>query len=133
MRHIRGRLAAVSVRAAFVAGAWVGGALGLVVGAVLGAILAWGAGTILEWQRDLGFTLGVARSLLPLGEQVGALRWVSSTWWLVVPAVAVAVAIVAGLTGGLIGALLAVAYNRSPRHAAVVVELPESEEAGDQG
>ena len=131
MRHIRGRLAAVSVRAAFVAGAWVGGALGLVVGAVLGAILAWGAGTILEWQRDLGFTLGVARSLLPLGEQVAALRWVSSTWWLVVPAVALAVAIVAGLTGGLIGALLAVAYNRSPRHAAVVVELPESEESAD--
>lgn len=128
MRLVRGRLAAVSVRASFVAGAWVGGALGLVVGAVLGAIFAWSAGSVLEWQRDLGFTLGVARSLLPLGDQVGALRWISSTWWLVIPAVAVAVAIVAGVTGGLIGALLAAAYNRSPRHAAVVVELPDSTE-----
>ena len=128
MRLIRGRLAAVSVRAAFVAGAWVGGALGLVVGAVLGAILAWSAGSVLEWQRDLGFTLGVARSLLPLGDQVVALRWVSSTWWVVIPVVALAAALVAALTGGLIGALLAAAYNRSPRHAAVVVELPESDE-----
>ena len=132
MKLVRGRLAAVSVRAAFVAGAWVGGALGLVVGAVVGAVLAWSAGTILEWQRDLGFTLGVARSLLPLGEQVGALRWISGTWWLVVPAVALVVAIVAGITFGLIGALLAAAYNRSPRHASVVVELPESEERVDK-
>ena len=128
MRLLRGRLAGVSVRASFVAGAWVGGALGLVVGAVLGALVAWAAGSVLEWQRDLGFTLGVARSLLPLGDQVTALRWISSTWWLVIPAVALLVAIVAGLTGALIGALLAAAYNRSPRHAAVVVELAESNE-----
>jgi hypothetical protein len=134
MRLVRGRLAAVSVRATFVAGAWVGAALGLVIGAVLGAVLAWGAGSVLEWQRDLGFTLGVARSLLPLGDQVGALRWVSSTWWLVIPAAAAAMALLVGLIGGLIGALLAAAYNRSPRHAAVVVELPgteEPEEASD--
>ena len=130
MRLVHGRLAAVSLRASFVAGAWVGAALGLVAGAVLGAILAWAAGSILEWQRDLGFTLGVARSLLPLGDQVSALRWVSSTWWLVIPAVALAVAMVAGLTGGMIGALLAAAYNRTPRHAAIVVELPDSDEEG---
>jgi hypothetical protein len=132
MRLVRGRLAAVSVRASFGAGAWVGAALGLVVGALLGAVLAWFAGTVLEWQRDLGFTLGVARGLLPLGEQAAALRWISSTWWLVVPAVALAFAIVSGLVGGLIAALLAAVYNRTPRHAAVVVELPETadEEAG---
>lgn len=130
MRMIRGRLAAVSVRASFLAGAWVGAALGLVIGAVLGAVLAWFAGSVLEWQRDLGFTLGVARSLLPLGEQVGALRWIASTWWLVVPVAALAGAGIAGLIGGLIGALLAAAYNRSPRHAAVVVELPD-EVAGE--
>jgi hypothetical protein len=134
MRLVRGRLAAVSVRASFVAGAWVGAALGFVIGAVLGAVLAWGAGSVLEWQRDLGFTLGVARSLLPLGQQVGALRWISSTWWLVIPAAAAGMALLVGLIGGLIGALLAAAYNRSPRHAAVVVELPgteETEEAPD--
>ncbi len=87
VRLVRGRLAAVSVRASFGAGAWVGGALGLVIGAVLGAILAWFAGTLLEWQRDLAFTLGVARALLPLGDQVGALRWISSTWYAVIPVV----------------------------------------------
>jgi hypothetical protein len=130
MRLVRGRLAAVSVRASFGAGAWVGGALGLVIGAVLGAILAWFAGTLLEWQRDLAFTLGVARALLPLGDQVGALRWISTTWYVVIPATAIVVALVAGLIGGLIGALAAAAYNRSPRHAAVVVELPGAEEEG---
>jgi uncharacterized membrane-anchored protein YhcB (DUF1043 family) len=128
MRLVRGRLAAVSVRASFGAGVWVGGTLGLVIGAVLGAILAWFVGTLLEWQRDLAFTLGVARALLPLGDQVGALRWISSTWYLVIPATAVLVALIAGLVGGLIGAIIAAGYNRSPRHAAVVVELPGSDD-----
>ncbi len=128
MKLVRGRLAAVSVRASFGAGAWVGITIGLVVGSVLGALLAWSAGTILGWQRDLAFTLGVARTLLPFGEQVGALRWISSEWYLAIPAVAVIFAALAGLVGGLLGALLAAAYNRSPRHAAVVVELPDEHE-----
>lgn len=127
MRLVHGRLAAVSVRASFGAGAWVGATLGLVIGALLGALLTWSAGTVLEWQRDLAFTLGVARALLPLGSQVAALRWISNTWFLVIPIVALAFALLAGLIGGLIGGLLAAAYNRSPRHAAVVVELPEDE------
>ena len=125
MRLVRGRLAAVSVRASFGAGAWVGVTLGLVIGSMLGALLAWSAGTLLGWQRDLAFTLGVARALLPLGDQVAALRWISTTWYLVIPATAVVVALVAGLVGGLIGALLAAVYNRSPRHATVVVEIPD--------
>jgi len=128
MRLVRGRLAAVSVRASFGAGAWVGGTLGLVIGAVLGAILAWFAGTLLEWQRDLAFTLGIARALLPLGDQVGALRWISNTWYLVIPVAGVLVAVIAGLIGGLIGAIIAAGYNRSPRHASVVVELPGSDD-----
>ena len=123
MRLVRGRLAAVSVRASFGAGAWVGGTLGLVIGAILGALLCWFAGTLLEWQRDLAFTLGVARSLLPLGDQVGALRWISSTWWAVIPATAVVVALVSALIGGLIGALIAAGSNRSPRPGAVGVAL----------
>jgi hypothetical protein len=125
MRLVRGRLAGVSVRASFGAGMWVGLMIGLVLGAILGALLAWFAGTVLDWQRELAFTLGVARTLLPFGDQVEALRWMSSTWYLVVPIVAVVTSLVVGLVGGLIGALLAAAYNRSPRHAAVVVELPE--------
>lgn len=128
MRLIRGRLAGISVRASFNAGLWVGLTVGLVLGAVLGALLAWFAGTVLAWQRELAFTLGVARTLLPLGDQVAALRWISSTWYLVIPAAAVGVALVSAVFGGLIGALLAAAYNRSPRHAAVVVELPEEKE-----
>lgn len=125
MRLVHGRLAGVSVRASFGAGLWVGFTIGLVIGAVVGALLVWFAGTMLEWQRDLAFTLGVARTLLPLGDQVVALRWISSTWYLVIPAVALAVALFIAIVGGLIGALLAAAYNRSPRHASVVVELPE--------
>ncbi|HET9416448.1 MAG TPA: hypothetical protein VFP30_02810 [Candidatus Limnocylindria bacterium] len=129
MRLIRGRLAGVSVRASFLAGMWVGLTGGLVIGAILGALLVWFAGTVLQWQRDLAFTLGVARTLLPLGDQVAALRWVSSTWFLVIPAVALGVAIITALFVGLIGALLAAAYNRSPRHADVVVELPDPDAA----
>ena len=125
MRLVRGRLAGVSVRASFGAGVWVGVTFGLVVGSLLGAVLAWSAGTILSWQRDLAFTLGVARTLLPLGDQVSALRWISSTWYLVIPATAVVFAVIAGLVGGLLAGLLAAAYNRSPRHAAVVVELAD--------
>jgi F0F1-type ATP synthase assembly protein I len=125
MRLVRGRLAAVSVRASFLAGMWVGITLGLVLGSILGALLVWGAGATLGWQRDLAFTLGVARALLPLGDQVAALRWVTSNWFLVIPATAMVVALVAGVVGGLIGALLAALYNRSPRHATVVVEIPD--------
>lgn len=128
MKLVHGRLAAVSVRASFGAGVWVGVMVGLALGAIAGALLAWFAGTMLEWQRDLAFTLGVARTLLPLGDQVVLLRWISSTWYLVIPLAALVVAGVTGLIGGLIGALLAASYNRSPRHAAVVVELPDGEE-----
>lgn len=131
MKLVHGRLAAVSVRASFGAGVWVGVMIGLVLGAVAGALLAWFTGTMLQWQRDLAFTLGVARTLLPLGDQVALLRWVSSTWYLVIPLAALVVATTSGLIGGLIGALLAASYNRSPRHAAVVVELPEGDEELD--
>lgn len=125
MRLVQGRLAAVSVRASFGAGMWVGSALGLVIGSGIGAVLVWFTGSVLDWQRELGFTLGIARSLLPFGDQIGALRWISSSWWLVIPAAALVSAVVAGLVGGMIGALLAAAYNRSPRHATVAVEMPD--------
>jgi hypothetical protein len=125
MRLVRGRLAGVSVRASFGAGMWVGITLGLVLGSILGALLVWAAGTALGWQRDLAFTLGVARALLPLGDQVGALRWITANWFLAIPAIAIVFAVVSGLVGGLIGALLAAVYNRSPRHATVIVEIPD--------
>ncbi|HVM24956.1 MAG TPA: hypothetical protein VM253_06120 [Candidatus Limnocylindrales bacterium] len=128
MKLVHGRLAAVSVRASFGAGVWVGAMVGLVLGSVIGALLTWFAGTVLEWQRDLAFTLGVARTLLPLGDQVALLRWMTSSWYLVIPLAAVVTAVFVGGVGGIIGALLAASYNRSPRHAAVVVELPDAGE-----
>jgi hypothetical protein len=106
------------------AGAWVGFALGLVLGAIVGATLAWFAGALLDWQRDLAFTFGVARRLLPFGDQLALLRGLEANWWLVVPLTAVAVGLVAAMIGALVGGILAAAYNRSPRHALVVVELP---------
>jgi uncharacterized membrane-anchored protein YhcB (DUF1043 family) len=132
MRIVHGRLAGISVRASFGAGVWVGAALGLVIGALLGAVLVWLTGSVLDWQRELGFTLGIARTLLPFGDQIAALRWISGTWWLVIPGVALATAVVSGLVGGIIGALLAAAYNRSPRHASVVVELPDGDGDADE-
>lgn len=133
MTLVHGRLAAVSVRASFGAGAWVGFALGVVAGAIAGALLVWFAGTVLDWQRDLGFTLGVTRRLLPFGDQIAALRWLSGTWWAVIPASAVAVGLLGALVGGFVGGLLAAAYNRSPRHASVVVELPDGADALEAG
>lgn len=124
MREVHGRLSGISVKASIGAGVWVGAALGLVVGALLGALLVWSTGAILDWQRQLGVTLGIARTLLPFGDQIAALRWISTTWWLVIPAVALAWALLTGVLGGLIGGILAAAYNRSPRHASVAVELP---------
>jgi hypothetical protein len=122
---VRGRLAGVSVTASAVAGSWVGFAFGLVVGALVGAAVVWFAGAILDWQRDLAFTFGVARRLLPFGDQVGLLRAIESGWWFVIPAIALGVAALGALVGGLLGGLLSAAYNRSPRHALVIVELPE--------
>ena len=129
MRIVHGRLAAVSVRASIVAGWWVGAALGLFVGSLLGAFLVWFTAAVLDWQRELGLTLGIARTLLPFGDQIDMLRWVSGTWWLVIPATAVVSGVVSGVVGAVIGGLLAAVYNRSPRHASVAVELPDGENA----
>lgn len=128
---VRGRLASVSVAASAGAGAWVGFAIGLVLGALLGAAVAWFSGAILDWQRDLAFTFGVARRLLPFGDQQALLRGIEARWWLVIPVIAVVVGVIAGLVGALLGGILAAAYNRSPRHALVVVELPSDVPTAD--
>jgi len=123
---VRGRLAAVSVRASIVAGAWVGVAIGTVIGAGIGALVVWFSGAILDWQRDLAFTFGVARQLLPFGDQQGFLREIGARWWLVIPAIALTMAALSAIVGALLGGILAAAYNRSPRHAMVIVELPRA-------
>ena len=78
MHQVRGRVVAVSERAAMIAGGWIGFALGLVIGCVLGAGLAWFAGAILSWQRDLSLTLGVTGLFSALvGALIGGLVAVS--------------------------------------------------------
>jgi hypothetical protein len=124
-RPVRGRLSAVSVRASVGAGAWVGFSLGVVAGVLLGAAAVWFAGAMLDWQRDLAFTFGVARRLLPFGDQIGLLREMQARWWLVIPVFGLAVGALGGLVGSVLGGILAAAYNRSPRNALVVVELPK--------
>lgn len=125
MRLVHGRLAAVSIRSSFGAGAWVGFGLGVVAGALIGALLSWLAGAVVGWQRDLAVTLGITRTLLPFGDQVTALEWLNASWYMVVPVAALAMGLVWAVIGGLIGSLLATAYNLSPRHAAIVVEVPD--------
>lgn len=125
MHQVSGRVLAISVRAAIVAGSWTGFALGLVAGCVLGAALAWFAGAILSWQRDLSLTLGVTEQLLPFGAQVPLLQRVQSSWFLVVPIAGLLVGLFAALVGGLIGGLVAASYNRSPFGVHVVVEVPD--------
>jgi hypothetical protein len=124
-RPVRGRLSAVSIRASVGAGAWVGFSLGLVAGVLLGAVAVWFAGAMLDWQRDLAFTFGVTRRLLPFGDQIGLLRDMQARWWLVIPAIGLAVGALGGMVGSLLGGILGAAYNRSPRHALVIVELPK--------
>jgi hypothetical protein len=125
MHQVSGRVVALSVRAAIIAGAWIGFGLGLVTGAVLGAALTWFAGAILSWQRDLSLTLGVTEQLLPFGSQIPVLQRVQSDWFVVVPFAGLLIGLFAALVGGLIGGLVAASYNRSPFGVEVVVEVPE--------
>jgi multisubunit Na+/H+ antiporter MnhB subunit len=125
MHQVSGRVLAVSVRAAIIAGGWIGFGLGVVTGCVLGATLAWFAGAILSWQRDLSLTLGVTEQLLPFGGQIPVLQRIQADWFIVVPFAGVLVGIFAALVGGLIGGLVAASYNRSPYGVDVVVEVPD--------
>jgi hypothetical protein len=114
----------VSVATSIGAGAWVGLTIGLLFGVVLGALGVWAAGALLDWQREIAFTLGVTRQLLPFGAQVALLRGLSDGWALAIPLAGLLCGLVGAIFGGLTGGILAAAYNRSPRHATVVVELP---------
>jgi len=125
MHQVRGRVLALSVRAAMIAGGWIGFALGVVAGCVLGAALAWFAGAILSWQRDLSLTLGVTEQLLPFGSQVPVLQRIQADWFIVVPFAGLLVGLFAAAVGGLIGGLVAASYNRSPFGVSVIVEVPD--------
>ncbi len=133
---IEGEIVHVPLRQAAAAAAFGGLVVGAFLGSLIGALLAWLAGAALDWQRDLAFTLGIARRLLPFGDQVGLLRTVDSLWYLVVPGVAVVLALIASAFGAVLGALVAAAYNRSRRRVrirAVPVEIAEPGRYGPAG
>jgi hypothetical protein len=115
----------VPLRQAAAAGAIGGLVVGAVLGTLIGALVAWLAGAALEWQRDLAFTLGVARRLLPFGDQVALLRNVDQYWFVVVPGAAVLLALIGAAFGAVLGALVAAAYNRSRRLVRIHIELDD--------
>jgi hypothetical protein len=118
------RVRIVSLRFALGSGAVVGFVVGLFVGSVLGAVTSWFAGALLDWQRQLSFTLGVTTELLPLGEQQGVLEVLQSGWWIVTPVSGLVVGILSGLAGALGTALMAAIFNRFGQGTEVTVEGP---------
>jgi hypothetical protein len=106
------------------AGAISGFVGGFFVGCVLGAVLAWFSGAVLDWHRQLGFTLGVTEDLLPLGEQIGVLQAIGDLWWLVVPVCGLALGLLNALIGMLAGGLMAGLFNRVTHGMWLDVEVP---------
>jgi hypothetical protein len=104
-------LVRLSIRSAMFAGAITGFVFGLFGGATLGALISWFAGAIVDWQAQLGFSLGVTQQLLPLGDQVRSLEYLADRWFLVIPAVGLVVGLLGALIGLLAGALWAVLVN----------------------
>lgn len=104
-------LVRLSIRSAMFAGAITGFVFGLFAGGTLGALFSWFAGAIVDWQAQLGFSLGVAQQLLPLGDQIKSLETISDRWFLVIPAVGLLVGILGGLIGLLAGGLWAALVN----------------------
>jgi cobalamin synthase len=104
-------LVRLSIRSAMFAGAITGFVFGLFLGATLGALLSWLAGAIVDWQAQLGYSLGVTQQLLPLGDQVNSLESLSDQWFLVIPAVGVILGLVCAVIGSLAGGLWSTLVN----------------------
>ena len=98
---------------------------GIFAGCLLGALLAWFAGAVLDWHRQLGFTLGVTEELLPLGEQVGLLQTMRDLWFLVIPATGLLVGLLNGLIGFLAGGLMGGLFNRFSGGIALDIDMDE--------
>ncbi len=105
-------------------GAVTGFVSGVFVGCVLGALLAWFSGAVIDWHRQLGFTLGVTEDLLPLGEQIGLLQAVRDLWWLFIPAAGLMIGLLNALIGFLAGGLAAGLFNRFAHGIWLEVEMP---------
>lgn len=118
---VSGRVVHLSLRGAMFAGAVGGFVFGLFAGGVLGALVSWFAGAILDWQAQLGYSLGVTEQLLPLGDQIAGLRTVADRWYLVTLAVALLVGLVGAVIGMLAAGLWAALVNRDvlPLHVTI--------------
>ncbi len=104
-------LVRLSIRSAMFAGAITGFVFGLFSGATLGALLSWFAGALVDWQAQLGFSLGVTQQLLPLGDQVKSLELVADRWFLVIPATGLLMGVLGAFIGVLAGGLWASLVN----------------------
>ncbi|TMC40581.1 MAG: hypothetical protein E6J28_01180 [Chloroflexi bacterium] len=104
-------LVRLSIRSAMFAGAITGFVFGLFAGATLGALISWFAGALVDWQSQLGFSLGIAQQLLPLGDQVRDLQTVSDRWFLVIPGAGLLVGLLGAFIGLLAGGLWATLVN----------------------
>jgi hypothetical protein len=104
-------LVRLSIRSAMFAGAISGFVFGLFLGCTLGALISWAAGAILEWQAQLGYSLGVTQQLLPLGDQISSLESLSDRWFLVIPATGMALGLISAFIGSLAGGLWAALVN----------------------
>lgn len=104
-------LVRLSIRSAMFAGAITGFVFGLFAGATLGALASWLAGALVDWQSQLGFSLGIAQQLLPLGDQVRQLETVSDHWFLVIPGVGLLIGLLGAFIGLLAGGLWASLVN----------------------
>jgi len=127
-------LVRLSIRSAMFAGAITGFVFGLFAGATLGALISWFAGAIVDWQAQLGFSLGVTQQLLPLGDQIKSLESVSDRWFLVIPGVGLLVGLLVALIGLLAGGLWAALVNMGVLPIQVTVyrtgEQPQTRRAG---
>jgi hypothetical protein len=94
------------------------------VGGVLGALVSWFAGAIVDWQAQLGYSLGVTEQLLPLGDQIPGLRTVADRWYLVIPAVSLLIGLVGALIGVLAAGLWAALVNRDILPLDVTMRAP---------
>lgn len=104
-------LVRLSIRSAMFAGAILGFVFGLFAGATLGALISWVAGQIVDWQAQLGYSLGVTQQLLPLGDQTQSLESVADLWFVVIPVVGLALGLLGALIGMLAGGLWAALVN----------------------
>ena len=124
-RQVNVRLRRLPLGPVMAGGAVSGFVGGLFAGCVLGALAAWFAGAVLDWHRQLGFTLGVTEELLPLGEQVGVLQIMRDLWFLVIPAAGLLLGTLNGLVGFLTGGLMGGLFNHFAADIALDLDVDE--------